>query len=159
MQNYLRTLYLRKDPYAEWYTSLAGGFVARPGPTIAGIAAEKSTTRFRPADEIWLAIQCGTRISEMMLDLMSVEDFDVVPSLEPYAFSRVFVLAYTGAYEWRRGAGWRRLTGESLAGQGPSFHELKSVLSDPEWLNDPDGKAARVAMNCLRDMRKGAGQS
>lgn len=117
MQNYLRTLYLRRDPYAEWYTSLAGGFVGPPGPMIAEIVAEKSTTQFRPVDEVWLAIQCGTRISEMMLDIVGVEDFEAVPSLQSYPFSRVFVLAYTGAYEWRRGAGWRRLTGESLAGQ------------------------------------------
>jgi hypothetical protein len=56
----------------------------------------------------------------MMLDIMGVEDFEPVPSLECYAFERVFVFAYTGAYEWRRGVGWRRLTGESSVGQGPS---------------------------------------
>jgi hypothetical protein len=67
--------------------------------TIADIVAEKSGKRFRPADEIWLVIQCGTRISEMMLDLTGVDDFGSVPSLEPYIFSRVFVLAWTGAYE------------------------------------------------------------
>jgi hypothetical protein len=159
MQAYLRTLYLRKDRYAEWYTNLAAGYVARPGPTIAEIVAEKSARRFRPVDEIWLAVQCGTRISEMMLDIMDVEDFDAVPSLEPYVFSRVFVLAYTGAYEWRRGTGWRRLTGESLAGQETTFDELKSVLSDPQWLDDPEAKAAKVAMECLREIREDAGES
>ena len=64
----------------------------------------------------------------------------------------MFVLAYTGAYEWRRGAGWRRLTGESAAAEGPSFDEMKSVLSDPEWLTDPDSKSMQVAMECLRDL-------
>lgn len=159
MQTYLRTLYLRLDPYAEWYSNLAGGYIARPGPTIAAIVAEKSTAQFRPADELWLAIQCGTRISEMMLDIMGVEDFEAVPDLDTYAFERVFVLAYTGAYEWRRNAGWRRLTGEPVAGQGPSFDELKAVLNDPEWLADPDGKAVEVARACICEMRKSSGQS
>jgi hypothetical protein len=30
-------------------------------------------SKFRPADELSLAIQCGIRISEMMLDIMGVE--------------------------------------------------------------------------------------
>ncbi len=116
--------------------------------------------RFRPTDDLWLAIQCGTRISEMMLDIEGVKDFQSVPSLELCAFSRVFVVAYTGAYEWRRGAGWRRLTGERRRdSQGPSFDELKSVLADPEWLDDPDGKATKVAVECLREMREGSGKS
>jgi len=151
MQTYLRTLYLRKDRFAEWYTNLTGGFVARPDQTIAQIVAEKSAKQFRPVDELWLAIQCSTRISEMMLELTGVEDFDSVPSLEYYAFSRVFVFTFTGAYEWRKGGSWRKLTGDSPAAQGPSFDDLKNVLSDPEWLDDPDGKAMRVATECLRE--------
>ena len=129
MRSFLRTLYLRKGPYAEWYSNLAAGYVARPNQTIAAIVAEKSSKNFCPADELWLAIQCGTRISEAMLDIMDVEDFGSVPSLEPYTFSRVFVLAYTGAYEWQRGARWRRLTGENSQGQGPSFDELRGALN------------------------------
>jgi hypothetical protein len=112
MQTYLRTLYLRKDRFAEWYTNLTGGYVARPDQTIADIVAEKSAKQFRPVDELWLAIQCSTRISEMMLELTGVEDFDFVPSLEPYVFLRVFVFTFSGAYEWRKGKGWRKLTGD-----------------------------------------------
>jgi hypothetical protein len=126
-------------------------YVARPDGTIAAIA-EKSVRRFRPADELWLAIQCGTHLG-MMLDIMGVEDFASVPSLDAYAYSKVFVLAYTGAYEWRRGAGWRKLTGERTQGHGSSFDELKGVLNDPEWLEDPNGKAMKVAMEVLREMR------
>jgi hypothetical protein len=37
MRTYLRTLYLRKGPFAEWFSNLAGGFVARPDHTIAQI--------------------------------------------------------------------------------------------------------------------------
>jgi hypothetical protein len=153
MRAYLRTLYLRTDQFAEWHSNLAGGYVARPDATIATIVAEKSAKHFRPADELWLAIQYGTRISEMMLDIMGVEDFGSVPSLDAFVFSRVFVLAFTGAYEWRRGAGWRRLTGENVEGSGPSLDELKGVLNDQEWLTDPNGKAMKVAMECLSEMR------
>jgi hypothetical protein len=153
MRAYLRTLYLRVDQYAVWHSNLSGGFVARPDATIADIVAEKSAKSFRPADELWLVIQSSVRISEMMSDIMGVEDFGSVPSLEPYVFSRVFVLAFTGAYEWRRAVGWRKLTGETDQGHGPSFDELKAVLNDPEWLSDPDGKAVKVAMECLREIR------
>jgi hypothetical protein len=36
----------------------------------------------------------------------------------------------------------------------PSFDDLNDVLSDSEWLNDPDGKAMRVATECLREKNK-----
>jgi hypothetical protein len=154
MRAYLRTLYLRIDQHSVWHSNLAGGFVARPDATIAAIVAEKSAKRFRPTDELWLVIQSSPRISEMMSDIMGVEDFDSVPNLEPYVF-RVFVLAFTGAYEWERGVGWRKLTGETAQGQGPSLHELNAVLNDPEWLDDPDAKAMKVARDVLLEIREG----
>jgi hypothetical protein len=154
MRKFLRTLYLRKDRFAEWHSNLVAGYVARPDQTVADIVAEKSGKQFRPADELWLAIQCGTRISEMMLDIMGVEDFGSVPSLEPYVFSRVFVLAWTGAYEWQRGAGWRKLTGESTESRGPSFDELKGFLGDREWLDDPDAKTMKFVTDTLREIRR-----
>src|SRR6266436_1356122 len=155
MQAYLRTVHLRMDRYAEWHANLSAGFVARPGYRIAEIVAEKSTTKFRPVHELWLVIQCGMRISEMMLDIMGVEDFEAVPNLDACYFSRVFVLAYTGSYEREKGKGWRRLTGESPVGHGSSFDGMKAILADPDWLNDPDGKAHDVAMECVRQFREG----
>jgi hypothetical protein len=154
MREYLSALYLRIDEFAVWHSNLAGGFVARPDATIAEIVAEKSSKTFRPTDELWLVIQASTRISEMVLDIMGVEDFASVPSLEPYRFSRVFLLAYTGAYEWRRGVGWRKLTGDNPRGEGPTLDELEAVLRDPEWLADPDAKAMQVAAECLREMER-----
>ena len=159
MQTYLRTLYLRRDRYPEWYTNLTAGYIARPGPTIAEIVAEKSQKQFRPVDELWLAIQCGVRISEMMLDLTGVADFDAVPNLSPFVFSRVFVLAYTGIYEWSRGGSWQKLAGESIQSVAASFDELKNILNDPEWLADPDKKATQVALECLREIRKAGDKS
>src|ERR1700730_10103103 len=87
MQAYLCTLFIRQDQFAEWHSNLAAGYVGLPGHTIAEIVAEKSAKRFRPTDDLWLAIQCGTRISEMMLDIMGVGDFEAVPSLHSCAFS------------------------------------------------------------------------
>jgi hypothetical protein len=154
MRAYLRTLYLRLDRHAVWHSNLAGGFVARPDPGIAAIVAEKSCKRFRPADELWLVIQCSPRISEMLSDILGVADYEAVPALEPFVFSRVFVLAFTGAYQWKRGEGWRRLTGESRDGDGTSFDERMAVLSDPEWLEDQDAKAEKVAAACLQASRR-----
>jgi hypothetical protein len=69
-------------------------------------------------------------------------------------FSRVFVLNYTGAYQWRRGEGWTRLTGEDHEDLGPSLDGLKAVLNDREWLDDPDAKAEKVAAEVLRELRR-----
>jgi hypothetical protein len=153
MGRFLQSLHLRKGKAAEWHSNLVAGYVARPNRTIGDIVAEKSRKRFRPADELWLVIQCGTRVSEMMIDLTGVEDFASVLSLAPYVFERVFVLAWTGAYEWRRGARWRQLTRESAERRKSSFDELKGVLNDREWLDDPDAKAMQVAERTLREMR------
>jgi hypothetical protein len=158
MQSYLRTLYLRQDRYAVWHSNLAGGFIARPDFTIADIVAEKSGRRFRQADELWLIVQCSPRISEMMSDILGVEDFEAVPSLEPYVFSRVFVLNYTGAYQWRRGEGWTRLTGEGREDLGPSLDGLKVVLNDREWLDDPDAKAEK-SFREVRSRRHGSAKT
>ncbi len=92
----------------------------------------------------------------MMLDIMGVEDFEAVPNLDGCAFSRVFVLAYTGAYEWQKGKRWRRLTGESPVDHGLFSDETKTVLADPGWWND-DRKAHDVAMECVRQLREGNG--
>ena len=65
MREYLQTLYLRVCQYAVWHTSLAAGFVATPATsTVVDIVAAKSGMKFRPADELWLAIQCSPLISE-----------------------------------------------------------------------------------------------
>jgi hypothetical protein len=159
MRDHLRTVYLRRDQYAEWYSDITAGYVSRPDASIAAIVAEKSLKEYRPCDELWLAIQCSTRISELVLELDGVADFAGVPSLDPFIFERVFFLAYMGAYEWQRGSGWRRFTGESRAAHGPSFDELKAILADPEWVADPDGKATKVAMDTLREIREGSGDS
>ncbi len=153
MRQFLRTLFLRHDQYAEWYSSVAFGYVARPGQIIADIVAEKSGKSFRPADEQWLVIQCGARISEMVLDLTGVSDFASVPCLDGTVFSRVIVLANTGVYEWQRTSGWRQLTRHTAKPES-AFDHLKSVLNDPEWLADPDGKASKVAEETLREMRQ-----
>ncbi len=154
MRKFLRTLFLRHDRYAEWYSSLAFGYVARPGQVIADIVAEKSGKKFRPADEQWLVIQGGARISEMVLDLAGVADFASVPNLDSSAFSRIIVLANTGVYEWQRTSGWRQLTGHGTANPRSNFDELKSVLSDPEWLADPDGRASTVGEETLRAIQQ-----
>jgi hypothetical protein len=33
----------------------------------------------------------------MLSDIPGIEDFEAVPSLEPFVFSRVFVLAFAGS--------------------------------------------------------------
>jgi len=115
MCEYLRTLYLRIDRFAVWHSNMAGGFVARPDSTIADIVAEKSRKRFRPVDEQWLVIQSSDLISEMLSTILGVDDFDAVPTLDAFAFSRVFVLAFDGTYQWKRGHGWLQLIGSSAA--------------------------------------------
>ncbi|MGD0076966.1 MAG: hypothetical protein ABSD31_21970, partial [Candidatus Binataceae bacterium] len=112
MVEYLQVLYLRVDRYAVWHSNLTAGFVATPATsTVADIVADKSARNFRPADELWLAIQCSTRISETLLPIGS-DDFAMVPALDGFRFSQVFVLTFLGVYQWKAGEGWRKLTGE-----------------------------------------------
>jgi len=103
MQCYLDRLVLRTDPYADWYSNFLGGYLARPSESnISDIVKNKSKTKFRPADELWLVIHCGTRISEMTLELDGVEDFRSIEGLDRDKFDRT--------YEWARKTNdWRQL--------------------------------------------------
>ena len=112
MVEYLQVLSLRVDRYAVWHSNLTRGFVATPATcTVADIVAEKDAKNFRPADELWLAIQCSTRISETLLPIVA-NDFDMVPPLDGFRFSRVFVLTFLALLQWKADEGWRKLTGE-----------------------------------------------
>ena len=87
MRTHLQTLFLRIDRYAVWHSNLVAGFVATPATsTVADIVADKSRRQFRPADELWLAIQCSIRVSETLLPITGVEDFERVPPLNAFRF-------------------------------------------------------------------------
>lgn len=112
MVEYLQVLHLRVDQYAVWHSNLTGGFVATPATcTVADIVADKNTRNFRAADELWLAIQCSTRISETLLPI-GANDFDIVPPLDGFRFSRSVCADLPGVFEWKAGKGWRKLIGE-----------------------------------------------
>jgi|SRR5262245_37576352 len=114
MYHYLERLVLRTDPYAEWYSNLSFGYLARPNEgNISAIVEGKSKKEFRPTDKLWLVISCGTRASEMILELDGVEDFRSIVGLDCSKFDRIFVLTYMGTYEWSSSTGdWRQLCGE-----------------------------------------------
>ena len=63
--------------------------------------------KFRPTNELWLVIHCGTHMSEMTLEL-DVEDFRVSTKMRSNLLrSRP---TYMGAYEWARTTDdWRKL--------------------------------------------------
>ena len=111
MQQYLDRIVLRTDAYAEWYSSFSSGYVALPDASnIPGIVKVKSNKQFRSTDELWLVIHCGTHISEMTLELDGVEDFRPIEGLDRARFERMFVLTYSGTYEWAKATnGWRQL--------------------------------------------------
>jgi hypothetical protein len=46
------------------------------------------------------------------------------------------------------------MTGESPLDPGPTFDELKTIVADPEWRDDPDEKATTVAMECVRELKE-----
>ena len=64
---------------------------------IAAIVAEKIPQALPAVRRAVAAIQGSSRISEMLSDIPGIEDFEAVPSLEPFVFSRVFVLAFAGS--------------------------------------------------------------
>ena len=111
MHRYLERLFLRTDSHGEWYSNFLGGYVARPNDNnIPDNVEAKSKKKFRPTNELWLVIHCGTRMSETMLELDGVEDFRSIVGLDRSKFDRIFVLTYMGTYEWARTTGdWRQL--------------------------------------------------
>ena len=111
MHRYLAQLVLRTDSHAEWYSNFSSGWVARPNESkISAIVEGKSKKQFRPTNELWLVINCGTCMSEMMLELNGVDDFHAIVGLDHSKFDRIFVLTYMGTYEWARMTGkWRQL--------------------------------------------------
>jgi hypothetical protein len=111
MYHYLERLVLRTGPYAEWYSNLSFGYLARPSESnIPDIVKDKSNRRFRSTDELWLVIHCGPGMSEMTLELDGLEDFRSIHGLDRSNFARVFVFTYTGTYEWSRSTGdWKQL--------------------------------------------------
>ena len=111
MHRYLEGLILRTDPYADWYSNLSGGYLASPNESnIPAIVEGKSKKQFRPTNELWLVINCGTCMSEMMLELNGVDDFHAIVGLDRSKFDRIFVLTYMGTYAWARTTGeWGKL--------------------------------------------------
>jgi len=111
MHRYLAQLVLRTDSHAEWYSNFSGGWVARPNDSkIPDTVKDKSKKKFRPTNELWLVIDRGPHMSEMTLELDGVEDFRSIVGLDRSKFDRIFVLTYTGTYEWARTTDdWRQL--------------------------------------------------
>jgi hypothetical protein len=79
---------------------------------ISTIVGEKSRKAYRTTNDIWLAIQSTHRISEALAELMGIQDFAEVLPFTDCIFSRVFVLTFTGNYEWTPTNGWRALVGK-----------------------------------------------
>ena len=128
MHQHLERLVLRTGPYAEWYSNLSFGYLPRPNESkISAIVEGKSKKQFRPTNELWLVINCGTRMSEMMLELNGVDDFHAIVGLDRSKFDRIFVLTYMGTYEWARTTGeWRQIVSADQAssprsGSSPSL--------------------------------------
>jgi hypothetical protein len=99
MKKYLRTLNLRTSEFAEWYSSITAGWVARPDSTLAGIVAEKAAKTYRPSDELWLIVQCSHRISETVLPLEGVTALNAI-SMQSGPFSKIYLLAIGGVFQW-----------------------------------------------------------
>jgi hypothetical protein len=153
MTKYLRTLYLRTCDFAEWYTNITAGWVARPNSTLGDIVSGKATRTYRPSAELWLIVQCTYRISETVLPLGGVADLNAVP-MQSGPFSKIYLLSLHGAFEWARSSGWKTLGPERKV-EGPTFDELKGYLMNRELLDDPIGWRDREIQRVLEEIREG----
>jgi hypothetical protein len=158
MSKYLQVLYVRLTEFAEWYSNIRVGWVGRPDATLAEIVLGKSAKTFRPTNELWLVIQCSYRISETLLPINGVDDFnavpDLLPALQASPFVKVYVLTATGLFQWSTATGWDEITkADPPQRERSSFEEFQAILHDPEWLADPEGRAAREVEQCLREFR------
>ena len=117
MRQYVRTLHLRPGKYPEWFSNVSGsGWIGAPDGALTKIVTKKAGKQYRPTDQLWLAIQCNPRASEMMMPLEGTADFSYVDGLQTALcaspFLRVFVLTYGGGiFEWSRAEHWRKLEG------------------------------------------------
>lgn len=129
MRKYLHTLYLRRCEFAEWYSNITAGWVALPDATLATIVAGKAGKTYKPNDELWLVIQCSHRISETVLQLNGVADYESAPGLtaamQSSPFSKVCVIAIGGIFQWDRAFGWFNVApDEATLSQGAMLNEL-----------------------------------
>jgi len=115
MNQYLSTLHLKPGKYPEWFSNVSGGgWIGAPDGALTKIVIAKASKKYRRTDELWLAIQCNPRASEMMMPLEGALDFNYVAGLETAlcasSFLKVFVVTYGGGtFEWNKVDGWRKL--------------------------------------------------
>ena len=106
MKKYLHTVVLNRSEFAEWNSSIDAGWVAGVSASaLIGIVAEKAARPYRPSDELWLIIQCSHRISETVI--LSVDDLNAI-SMQGGPFSRLYLLAMDGVFQWDHLTGWTR---------------------------------------------------
>jgi len=152
MRKYLRTLYLRKCDFAEWYTNITAGWVARPpNSALADIVSEKAAKTYRHSDELWLIVQCSNHISEIVLPLGCTVDLNTIP-VQRRTFSRVYFFSTRGSFEWEQSSGWKALGPEKKV-EGPTFDELKGYLANRDLLDDPIGWRDREIQKVLQEIR------
>jgi hypothetical protein len=133
MRDHLHGLHLRVCPYAVWYPSLAAGFVGMPDSLISQTVAAKSKKQYRQADELWLAIQSSTKISELLLTLDGVADFERVPSLDGFRFSQVLywpTMASIGGNAARAGTDWVSLTRQRQSRESALYRIVADAVQE-----------------------------
>ena len=110
MTKYLRTVFMRRSNHALWYSNISAGSIGLPDTVLTDIVQQKAGLSYRAADELWLAIQSTPRISELLIPLNGVADFESIPGLAGQLaaspFSRVFVFGPGGLFQWSKATGW-----------------------------------------------------
>ena len=160
MHKYLRTLQLREGEWAEWYSNISFGYVAIPDSTLTAIVSGKAGKTYKATSELWLVIQCSRRISETVLQLNGISDYEAAPGLtkamQASPFSKVYVITLDGVFQWDKLSGWSNLAPETASPrQGATLDELQNTLADPEWLTDPEGRFDLEVRRVLQEFRDG----
>jgi hypothetical protein len=104
MIKYLKIIVLIRSEGSGWDSNITAGFIDRPADTIARIVKEKSSRKYRLADELWLVIQCSHRPSEMVLPTGGISEFDACSELRrnltASPFSKVYAFTAMGLFRW-----------------------------------------------------------
>jgi hypothetical protein len=153
MKKYLRTLNLRTCEFAEWYSSIDSGWVARPDSTLADIVAKKGAKTYRASDDLWLIIQCSHRISETVLPL-GIDTLNAI-SMQSGPFSKIYLLAMAGVFQWDQLTGWTAIRLDKRAeATFSTFDQMKDYFINPELLADPHGWCEREVKKVLQEIRE-----
>lgn len=148
------------QPYGMW-SGLPKDYALAVGKRLQGKIQDAARFPTEGYDTLWLLIaaslpKLGATGSTFLLpQFLTPEDLNQFhQSLMSSRFEEVYLhclMAENTVYRWTRAEQWKCVRAPQGFDGGKDLW-FKSVLTDPEWLRDPDGKAREEAYKALSEL-------